>query len=138
MHVEVPDETPSVDTDAARVRQVIGNLVSNAVKYTPAGSVTVRVLVRPARRADDRGPWLAVEVEDTGPGIPEEKRRLLFQEFTRLDPTAAPGVGIGLAMACRITEALGGDLTVRSEVGRGSTFVLALPTAMPEDDPAAT
>jgi signal transduction histidine kinase len=118
---------PLVDTDPARVRQVIGNLVSNAVKYTPTGCVTVRVVEYVGRRADDPDHAVQVEVEDTGPGIPEEKRRLLFHEFTRLDPTAAPGVGLGLAMSHRIVEALGGRLHVGGEPGRGSTFILSLP-----------
>jgi len=112
---------PMLATDPARVRQVIGNLVSNAVKYTPRGGVTVRVA--------ERAGCVVVDVEDTGPGIPEDKRRLLFQEFTRLDPTAAPGVGIGLAMSHRIAEAIGGRLTVSGAPGRGSTFTLALPLA---------
>ena len=126
MVTEGPADLPLVHSDATRARQVIGNLVSNAVKYTPAGRVTVRVLCDHDRQGDDPA-MVRVEVEDTGPGIPPEKRRLLFQEFTRLDPTAAPGVGIGLAMASRITEALGGELGVRSETGKGSTFVFALP-----------
>ena len=66
-------------------------------------------------------------VADTGLGIPTEKQRLLFKEFVRLDPTAGPGAGIGLAMSARIAEALGGTITVRSESGRGSVFVLWLP-----------
>ena len=127
------EEVPSVRSDPARVRQVIGNLVSNAVKYTPAGAVTVRAFARSVRRAGhvddagDDGMHVVVEVCDTGPGIPREKRRLLFQEFSRLDPSAAPGIGLGLAMSRRIAEALGGELTVESEVGRGSNFALVLP-----------
>jgi signal transduction histidine kinase len=108
-----------VDSDPVRVRQVVSNLVSNAVKYTDRGVVTVRV------RADgERG---AIEVADTGAGIPTDRQHLVFQEFVRLDPYAAPGAGVGLAISQRIAHALGGELTLHSESGRGSSFVLWLP-----------
>ena len=68
-----------------------------------------------------------MSVTDTGPGIPEQKRDLIFEEFTRLDPEAQSGAGVGLAISRRIARVMGGDLTVESEVGRGSTFTLWLP-----------
>jgi signal transduction histidine kinase len=114
--------------DPARVRQILSNLLSNAVKYTPAGGVTVA-----ARRREDGGPrageWIAISVTDTGPGIPREKQELIFQEFTRLDPSAQQGAGVGLAISRRIARLLGGDITVRSEPGEGSTFTFWLPVA---------
>jgi signal transduction histidine kinase len=109
-----------VQTDPARVRQVLSNLVSNAVKYTDHGRVTVRVL------ADDRRG--AIEVADTGTGIPADRQANVFQEFVRLDPHAAPGAGVGLAISQKIVQALGGEITLTSETGRGSRFVLWLPT----------
>ena len=108
-----------VDSDPVRVRQVLSNLVSNAVKYTERGTVTVRV------RADERRG--AIEVADTGSGIPTDRQQLVFEEFVRLDPHAAPGAGVGLAISQRIVHALGGELTLHSESGRGSSFVLWLP-----------
>jgi signal transduction histidine kinase len=108
-----------VDSDPVRVRQVLSNLVSNAVKYTDHGAVTVRV------RAD--GPRGAIEVADTGNGIPADRQQLVFQEFVRLDPHAAAGAGVGLAISQRIVHALGGEITLQSESGRGSSFVLWLP-----------
>ena len=125
-----------VVTDPARVRQVLANLLSNAVKYAPQGRVTLHA----AQRSSDgpsRGEWIAVSVSDTGPGIPPDKRELIFQEYTRLDPGAQHGAGIGLAISRRIARLMGGDLTAASEPGRGSTFTLWLP-AMPEQraDPA--
>jgi signal transduction histidine kinase len=69
---------------------------------------------------------LAVRVSDTGPGIPSEKRHLLFQEFGRLSRDHE-GMGLGLAISCRLAHALGGDLTADSEAGHGSTFTLWLP-----------
>lgn len=121
--VECADDVPSIVSDPARVRQVIGNLISNAVKYTSAGSVVVRV----ATAGADASSVITVAVTDTGPGIPPDRLHLLFREFVRLDPTAAPGVGIGLAISQRIALALGGSIEVSSEVGRGTTFTLSLP-----------
>ena len=96
------------------------------MKYTATGHVAVRV-------GDEHNPdapgRLSISVADTGLGIGKDKQRLLFQEFVRLDPTAGPGAGIGLAISARIAEALGGTITVRSEIGHGSVFVLWLPTA---------
>ncbi len=108
-----------VESDPVRVRQVLSNLVSNAVKYTDRGSVMVRV-----RSEGHRG---VIEVADTGRGIPSDAQSHVFQEFVRLDPRAAPGAGVGLAISQKIVQTLGGEITVTSEVGRGSQFVLALP-----------
>jgi len=131
--VELPPDLPVVVTDVVRARQVLGNLISNAVKYTPQGNVTVRVDLRghdgdgngsgPPRR----GRWVAVDVADTGPGIPREQHGEIFREFGRLTPSAARGFGLGLAISQRVASALGGCITVDSEVGRGSTFTLWLP-----------
>lgn len=74
------------------------------------------------------GDWIAIRVTDTGPGIPAGKQETIFQEFTRLDPEAQHGAGVGLAISRRIARLLGGNITVESEVGRGSTFTLALPS----------
>lgn len=126
--IDCPDDVPVIESDPARVRQVMGNLISNAVKYTATGSLIVRV-----RTLADAGvpASVAVEVTDTGGGIPEDKLHLLFREFVRLDPSAGPGAGIGLAISSRIVAALGGSIAVRSTVGRGTTFTLSLPAADP-------
>jgi signal transduction histidine kinase len=130
MTTEIPDELPLVESDAARIRQILGNLISNAVKYTRQGGVTVGVEARAGEIAPGPGPWVAVEVSDTGPGIPEAQQQLLFQEFRRLGATAGEkGAGIGLTISERIARALGGEITVASELGRGSTFTLWLPLA---------
>jgi signal transduction histidine kinase len=118
-----------VDSDPARLRQVLSNLLSNAVKYTDRGRVTVRVL-GDGRRG-------AIEVVDTGTGIPVDRQPLVFQEFVRLDPHAAPGAGVGLAISQKIMQALGGEITLSSEAGRGSRFVLWLPAAASHGDGAA-
>ena len=128
LEVRASDPLPA-DSDPTRVRQILSNLVSNAVKYTREGRITVDVCRRVGIDAPGPGEWAAVEVTDTGPGIPPEKRETIFQEFTRLDPNAPHGAGVGLAISRRIARILGGDVTVASEVGRGSTFRLWLPAA---------
>jgi PAS domain S-box-containing protein len=114
-------------SDPVRARQIFSNLVSNAVKYTTAGRIAVC-----AERVTSGGPgpgaWAALRVADTGPGIPEDKRRAIFQEFTRLDPKAQHGAGVGLAISRRLACLLGGDITLESRTGEGSTFTFWLPT----------
>lgn len=119
-------DLPRIHSDAARVRQILGNLVSNALKYNEEGG---RVTLRVELRDGTGGRQLAVDIVDTGVGIPEEKQHLLFQEFNRLDPERGPGAGVGLAISQRIARALGGEITVRSAAGAGSTFTLWLPVA---------
>lgn len=128
LDIELPQELPVIETDAKRVRAILGNLLSNAIKYTPAGSrVTVRAAVRSGGRAPGEGDWVTVDVVDTGCGIPVEDQERIFEEFQRLEPDRARGAGIGLAISRRIARLLGGDLTVRSVPGEGSTFSLWLP-----------
>lgn len=128
MEVAVPSSLPRIETDPARVRQVFGNLMSNAVKYTPPGGhITVRADVR-ADGADGKR-RLAVAVSDTGSGISHDRLPMIFAEFTRFQPGTAEGAGIGLAIGQKIAHALGGEITVESVVGRGSTFALHLPLA---------
>jgi signal transduction histidine kinase len=116
-----------VHSDPMRVRQVLGNLISNAVKYTERGQVTVRVREPAPPARGNEASRIALEVTDTGAGIPADKQGQIFQEFVRLDPGKASGAGVGLAISRRIAHALRGDITVESTPGTGSTFVLWLP-----------
>ena len=125
--MEVPETLPVIDSDARRIRQVIGNLLSNAVKYTERGRIIVRVREVEGGKAPGPGCWIAVDVADTGHGIPEAQQPLVFQEFRRLQNSGdEKGAGIGLAISRRIAQMLGGDITVESAVGQGSTFTLWL------------
>jgi signal transduction histidine kinase len=127
MNVRAPQRLQA-RTDPIRLRQILTNLLSNAVKYTPRGQVTVDAKAAPTG-GPRAGDWVAVRVIDTGPGIPKDKWEAIFQEYTRLSPQTHEGAGIGLAISRRIAQLLGGDLTVESEVGRGSVFTLWLPAA---------
>jgi signal transduction histidine kinase len=113
----------TVHSDRALLRRLLQNLVSNAIKYTPAG----RVLVGCRRR----GSRLRIDVCDTGIGIPQTKRRAVFKEFHRLDQGArvARGVGLGLSIVERIARILGCDVALKSNVGRGSRFSVEVPRA---------
>jgi signal transduction histidine kinase len=125
--VDVPEDSPTVETDGARVRQIVGNLLSNAIKYTKAGSVVLRMREYPAEIVGGARGWVHFDVIDTGLGIPADKRDIIFEEFSRLGAHDRAGAGLGLAISKRLAEALGGEITVESEVGSGSTFTLRLP-----------
>jgi signal transduction histidine kinase len=119
------DKVPMIVTDDERVRQILGNLLSNAIKYTDGGG---RVCIRTGMRdSDAEETCIVVDVEDTGIGISDDVKHLLFQEFERIDPSVKPGLGLGLAISRRVARALGGDITVESARGSGSTFTLWLP-----------
>jgi signal transduction histidine kinase/CHASE3 domain sensor protein len=130
--VDVAEDLPTIQTDGARVRQIVGNLLSNAIKYTKAGSVTLRVRQYPAEIVDGARGWVHFDVIDTGLGIPSDKREIIFEEFSRLEGHDRAGAGLGLAISKRLAEALGGEITVESEVGSGSTFTFRLPIYAPE------
>jgi PAS domain S-box-containing protein len=113
---------PIIESDPLRAKQILGNLVSNAIKYTDEGWVKVVV----EALSDAQSSYLFVRVSDSGRGISSEHRHVLFQEFGRV-ATDKEGAGLGLAISKRLAHALQGDITVESEAGRGSTFTLWLP-----------
>jgi PAS domain S-box-containing protein len=119
--IELEDDLPEITSDRSKVKQVLLNLVGNAAKFTPSGSVTLRI------RQDDG--YLHMSVEDTGVGIPVEQMSRVFEKFHRVSAAAGPsvsGTGLGLPIAKSLAELLGGRLTVESTEGRGSVFALVL------------
>jgi PAS domain S-box-containing protein len=124
LDLHLSNEVPHVYTDGKRVRQIVANLVSNAVKYTNDGGHIDIYVDGPSTRSDTE---VRIAVADDGPGIPKGKQSDLFLEFTRLDPKAAEGAGIGLAFSQKVAQALGGKITVHSGDRPGTTFVLHLP-----------
>ena len=126
------DDSVVIESDPTLVRQILANLVSNAVKYTqPDGHVTVRAHATDGAALNRAGPWIGIEVADDGPGIPYAKQDMLFREFARFDAGAAEGSGIGLAISQRLAAMLGAVITFTSEPGVGSTFTLWLPVDPP-------
>ncbi|MFL7793464.1 MAG: GAF domain-containing protein [Anaerolineae bacterium] len=120
---ESEPDLPPVSGTYTYLRRVLDNLIGNAVKFTPAnGTITVRL-----RREEDR---VALEVSDTGVGIPEDKLERVFERFYQVDGSARRrygGVGLGLALVKEIVEAYGGHVTVESELGKGSAFTAHMP-----------
>ncbi|MFN7935004.1 MAG: PAS domain S-box protein [Bryobacteraceae bacterium] len=113
--------------DVGRIRQVVLNLVNNAIKFTHRGMVLVEVGADPGRAGKDQ---VAIAVHDTGVGIPRDKFPLLFSQFTQLDSSSTRrygGSGLGLAISRRLAMLMGGDIHVVSDDGEGSTFTLRLP-----------
>ena len=151
--IAVGASLPRIRTDPSHLRQILVNLIGNAVKYTPAGGIAVRGrLVSPLNASpagpahrhtpddpvlvmqspDSRRPWIALQVVDTGVGIAPADQARIFEEFEQVN--AGPrgdsmqrGTGLGLAISRRLAQLLGGDLRVDSQLGKGSTFTLWLP-----------
>jgi len=127
LRAEVSQEVPrQIMGDPLRMRQIIANLVSNAVKFTEHGSVTVRV----GGEFTSAGKFtLRISVEDSGTGIPADQLLCIFEKFTQADGSVSRrfgGTGLGLAITRSLVELHGGDIQVQSELGRGSTFAVTL------------
>jgi PAS domain S-box-containing protein len=118
---DVPDR---IMGDRERLSQVLFNLVGNGIKFTDEGSVQVRAY-RPDE-AQYAAHW-AIEVSDTGMGIPEEAQLHIFEPFRRVETTSASGVGLGLSIVKQLIELMGGEILLESQIGEGSTFTVVLP-----------
>jgi PAS domain S-box-containing protein len=122
----VPDGTPEVESDRKKVKQILLNLLSNSLKFTPQGSVSIDVRTTIRR--------VSIAVSDTGIGISEEAQKRLFEAFGQPDSSyarKAGGTGLGLSICRRLASLLGGDILVKSRLGEGSTFTLVLPLELP-------
>ena len=125
--MEMIGEVPQyIVTDINKLRQVFINVLGNAVKFTDQGGIGLRLR---AERERVGGPFLRVEIEDTGPGISPDDQEKLFQQFeqTKTGQQAGTGTGLGLAISREFVRLMGGSITVSSQVGRGSVFVIQLP-----------
>jgi hypothetical protein len=131
----VPDPSPVYRGDDERVRQILVNLLSNAVKFTAhGGKITVAIessgTPDPNTRLQPSRSYVSFRVTDTGAGIPQEKLQSIFDPFVQAESghsRSREGSGLGLTISRRLARLMGGDLTVKSEVGKGSTFTLWLP-----------
>ena len=126
VRIDLPpsDETLDAQGDFRRVLQIMVNLVSNAVRYSPKGSSIWL-------RTEQEGDLAAVIVADQGKGIPIEDHARIFEKFERVDPSEPGGSGLGLFISRRLARAMGGDITVDSARGQGARFVLTLPLTNP-------
>jgi signal transduction histidine kinase len=118
-----------IHTDLTRFRQSLTNLVANACKFTSGGEVSVEVS-RQGTRPDE---WVVLAVKDTGIGISPEQQARLFQAFTQADTSTTRkygGTGLGLVISRRMCQLMGGDISVESELGKGSTFVMKVPALL--------
>ncbi len=125
--------TLDMRTDVTKLRQIVFNLVSNAIKFTQEGTIDIEVL-----EVDHNGPAVQIRVTDSGIGMDEQQLHRLFQDFTQADESTTRkygGTGLGLSLSRRLAEMLGGDIFVKSELDVGSTFTLELPLqhAVPKD-----
>jgi signal transduction histidine kinase len=159
LSIAVGASLPKVRTDPTHLRQILVNLIGNAVKYTPSGGIALRARlvgtsVDPAlrrhtpedpslasRSPDPRRPWIALQVVDTGVGIAPSDQTRIFEEFEQVN--AGPrgdsmqrGTGLGLAISRRLAQLLEGDIRVESQLGKGSTFTLWLPIHPTDLEPA--
>ncbi len=118
-----------INGDEARLRQILVNLTGNAVKFTQAGSITIRLGLK-----QNAQPHLVMEVEDTGPGISAEDKKRLFKPFVQLGETGEQkGTGLGLTISRQFAELMGGTISVTSEFGKGSVFRVELPVELAEE-----
>jgi signal transduction histidine kinase len=145
--VDCPEVIGSMYADLTRVRQVLFNLLSNAAKFTNDGTITLRVSselrVLSSELSDSKTitqnselktqNWIVFELTDTGIGMSPEQIEGLFKEFMQADPSTTRkygGTGLGLALSRRFCQMMGGDITVTSQLGQGSTFTVRLPAVV--------
>jgi two-component system OmpR family sensor kinase len=134
---------PAIRSDRTKLQYILQNLINNAVKFTPQGMVTVSANVRTAAASaldaesiDPRKCWLTLRVADTGVGIAEEFLPMIFEKFSQVDSSttrANEGIGLGLHIVKRCTELLNGSVKVESEVGKGTTFIVRIPSEIDAD-----
>ena len=131
LELEVDQTLPeTINHDEARISQIVTNLVSNAIKFTEAGTIYLAL-----KRRDDR---LIIQVSDTGVGIPQSKQHLIFDDFFQVDATSTrsqQGAGLGLAIVKRLILLMNGTINLVSEVDKGSVFTVEVPLELPRYEP---
>jgi len=130
--VKVPRDVPVVKTDAGKLQQILFNFLSNAVKFTPA-SGRIELSARTHKDADGQVHGVAINVTDTGPGIPLEHQEAIFEKFRQLDDSHTKqhaGTGLGLAISRELARLLEGRIDLDSDEGRGATFTLFIPLSL--------
>jgi len=121
---DYPLDLPSVETDSGKLKEILQNLLNNAIKFTEEGTVSITARYRPEAET------VVLRVADTGAGIPKELVPIIFEKFRQVDGSNTRlhgGVGLGLYIVKKYTELIGGEVEVKSELGMGSTFTVTIP-----------
>jgi len=129
---QIEANVPLLETDGGKLQQILYNLLSNSIKFTPAGG---KIRIEAAMTTED---LVAISVIDNGPGISKEDQKHIFDKFTQVDTSATRqhgGVGLGLSIAKELAELLGGELRITSELGQGSAFTLTIPKVLVPKQP---
>jgi CheY-like chemotaxis protein/signal transduction histidine kinase/HAMP domain-containing protein len=132
LSLNIPEDLPKIESDESRVHQILQNLIGNAVKFNEKGAVTVSI-----HHDHDN---IAIDIIDTGIGISQKDLPYIFEEFRQVDGSSSrryDGTGLGLAIVYKTAMILGGNITVQSELGKGSTFRLNLPVTFRKDAPVS-
>lgn len=133
LEINFDDNLGTMYADITRVRQMLFNLLSNACKFTEQGTITIEA----ARDVTEAAEWLSIRIRDTGIGITREQMERLFQPFSQADIQTSRkygGTGLGLSITRQFCEMMGGEITAKSEFGRGTTFTVRLPLAKGDAD----
>jgi signal transduction histidine kinase/CheY-like chemotaxis protein len=136
LKIERADDLGTMRADLTKLRQALFNLISNAAKFTENGTITIRT----TRERAEGTEWISFAVADTGIGIAADKLARVFEEFTQADASTTRkygGTGLGLAITKRFCKMMGGDVTVESELGSGTTFTIRLPAVVEEEEAPA-
>jgi signal transduction histidine kinase len=141
LELRCPTDLPEMYTDQSKIQQILTNLLSNAIKFTPEGGRITVTIGRSSAPDDGRGrsPQLRLSVADTGVGISEEEREVIFQKFRQAKATVGDdhltrefsGTGLGLSIVRELCKLLGGEVGVESQLGQGSTFTVLIPWSIP-------
>ena len=135
VELQVADELPLIETDPGKLQQILFNFLSNAVKFSPEGSVVI-VSAESVRRSDG-SEGIRFRVTDHGPGVPVDLQETIFEKFRQADASHTRthgGTGLGLAICRELAELLGGEVSLSSKVGQGSTFVVEIPLTWREQE----
>jgi sigma-B regulation protein RsbU (phosphoserine phosphatase) len=131
LHCELGKHLGDMETDLTKLRQCLFNLLSNASKFTAQGVITIAV----TRSRDEMSDWVYFAISDSGIGMSPEQLAKLFRPFAQADPSIASkygGTGLGLAISRHFCQMMGGDITVASQLGKGSTFTMKIPVRLPD------
>ena len=134
--LDMAPDLPLVQTDPGKLQQILYNFLSNAIKFTPNGSVIT--IKSKFQQTSSQNPTVQISVQDCGPGIPEDMLEMVFEKFRQVDATHTrehAGTGLGLAICRELSDLLHAELSVTSKTGEGATFLVELPITFASETP---